>query len=619
MKKINTSLLLLIAGAILLVVLPPLSRDDYILRLSVMAGIYILLASANDLLMKVGQLSLGPVAFYGIGAYISAILSTRYNVPFLICFFASGFAAMLAGWIIGRLTLHLRSAYFVLVTIAFAEFFKLVATNWTDMTNGPMGITAIPAPANLFNQSYAYYYYFILVLVFLVLFILYRLGNSTIGRAMQAIRKNEVLGQSIGIDSYRYMLLAALMSAFIIGIAGSFYAHFFQFVGPEILGFDLTIIIVIMAIAGGRATFAGPILGAVLFTIVPELLRAADVWRLVIYGVLLILIMRFMPDGIMPWLVNLYKRITDSSQKATGRQPGLEMRSVLEIMGEGLNRSVILTNCLPPEDAHSLGSDRKGKEILKVEDACVYFGGVHAVEHVSFSIKQGEILAIIGPNGAGKTTLLNAITCLVSITSGSIKYQGEEISRLKTHEIALRKVVRTFQLTSVFPGLTTRRNLVLGHNALEPSDLVTNIFRTKGWTETEKEVQSKVDEILRFTHLDHYADTCATSLPYGDQRLLELGIALTGNPILLLLDEPAAGMNPTEVEALMELIRRIRDLGITIVVVEHDMKLIMGISDRVLVLNHGEQLALGTPTEICQDEKVINAYLGRQYADAPAL
>jgi branched-chain amino acid transport system ATP-binding protein len=326
-----------------------------------------------------------------------------------------------------------------------------------------------------------------------------------------------------------------------------------------------------------------------------------------------------MPDGIMPWLVKLYENITYSSQKATERQPELEMQSVLEIMGEGLNHSLVLTDCHSPENAYSPGLDGEGKEILEIEDVCVYFGGVHAVEHVSFSIKQGEILAIIGPNGAGKTTLLNAITRLIPITSGSIKYHGEEISHLKTHEIALRKVVRTFQHTSVFPGLTTRHNLILGHNALEPSDLITNILRTKDWARTEKEIQTKIDEILRFTHLDRYADTGSTNLPYGDQRLLELGIALAGNPALLLLDEPAAGMNPAEVEALMGLIRRIRDSGITIAVVEHDMKLIMGISDRILVLYHGEQLAIGTPTEICQNEKVISAYLGRQYADAPTL
>ncbi|PKO04269.1 MAG: hypothetical protein CVU41_17735 [Chloroflexi bacterium HGW-Chloroflexi-3] len=615
MTRRKISILFILLGIGIAFSLPQFVQSNYVLRIAVASGLFILLASAHNILMKVGQLSLGPVAFYGLGAYVSAILSTRYGVPFVICFLAAGVSAAVAGWIIGRLTLKLRIAYFVLVTIGFAEFFRLVALNWTAMTNGPMGITAIPAPA-LWFKGYAMYYYFILFLVLIVLFGLYRLENSTIGRAMQAIRENEVLGQSVGIDSYRYMMLAAVLSSFIIGIAGSFYAHFFQFLGPEILSFELTITIVVMVIAGGRATLAGPVLGAILFTIIPELLRAATVWRMVIYGALLVTIMLFMPDGIMPSLVSVYQKLRNRFRPAG--EPS-DLRTTLEIFDTMPQN----TGCR--QEQFAVSTERCDKEeickeaSLIVEDLCVYFGGVHAVEHVSLSVYPGEILAIIGPNGAGKTTLLNAITRLGPITSGMVHYLGEELNALKAHETAHRHIVRTFQHTSVFPNLTTYRNMVLAHNALEPTGLVTNVFRTSGWHDAEQEIRRRADEILEFTNLKQYVDCVASSLPYGAQRLLEMGIALVADPNLLLLDEPAAGMNPTEVEALMELILRIKKMGITVVLVEHDMKLVMGISDRVAVINYGELLAEGTPEEICQDDKVIQAYLGRCFDDAQTL
>ncbi|MFP6592143.1 MAG: branched-chain amino acid ABC transporter permease, partial [Candidatus Latescibacterota bacterium] len=307
----------LLAGLLAIAVLLPYTvSDQFIIRLAIQSGIFILLASAHNILMKVGLLSLGPVAFYGLGAYVSAILTTRYDVPFPVAFLAAGLAATAAGWIIGRLTLRLRAAYFVLVTLGFAECFRLVALNWIDMTNGPMGITAVPPPARWF-VGYVPYFYFILLLVVLTLFGLYRMEHSTIGRAMQAIRQNELLAGSVGISGFRYMMLAALLASFIMGLAGSFYAHFFQFLGPEILAFDLTIAIVVMVVAGGRATLMGPVLGAIVFTVLPEVLRVVQVWRMAIFGLLLMLMMLFMPDGIWPALQLLAQRCFE---RVTGRR-----------------------------------------------------------------------------------------------------------------------------------------------------------------------------------------------------------------------------------------------------------------------------------------------------------
>ena len=591
-------------------VFPQVVSDQFIVRLAIQSGVFILLASAHNLLMKVGLLSLGPVAFYGLGAYVSAILTTRYDAPFLLAFLAAGLTATAAGWVIGRLTLRLRAAYFVLVTLGVAECFRLVALNWIDVTNGPMGIIAVPPPAPWF-RGYVPYYYFILLLVVLTLSGLYRIEHSTLGRAMRAIRENEPLAQSVGISSFRYMMLAALLSSFIMGLAGSFYAHFFQFLGPEILAFDLTITIVVMVIAGGRATLVGPVLGAIVFTILPEVLRTAQMWRMAIFGAMLMLIMLFMPDGIWPALERLPQRLQErvkGRRKPTGAPTLTPARHSLSD-GFAVDRP---RPSLSSRAGHDVALDGSTDTLLTVKGLSVYFGGVQAVDKIDFEVKAGEILAIIGPNGAGKTTMLHAITRFGPITAGEIWHQGQLLNGLRSHEVARRGIVRTFQHTSLFPRVSTRQNLVLAHNGLEPEALHTNLLRTEACVEAEHHAEVVADQILECTRLTSFGPLPARSLPYGHQRLLELGIALAPQPKVLLLDEPAAGLNPVEVNDLMALIQWMSDEGITVVLVEHDMKLVMGISDRVLVLDYGRKIAEGRPDEIRTNERVVEAYLGRR-------
>lgn len=581
--------------------------DQFIVRLAIQSGIFILLASAHNILMKVGLLSLGPVAFYGLGAYVSAILTTRYDVPFPVAFLAAGLAATAAGWVIGRLTLRLRAAYFVLVTLGFAECFRLVALNWIDVTNGPMGITAVPPPARWF-VGYVPYFYFILLLVVLTLLGLYRMEHSTIGRAMQAIRQNELLAGSVGISGFRYMMLAALLASFIMGLAGSFYAHFFQFLSPEILAFDLTITIVVMVVAGGRATLMGPVLGAIVFTALPEVLRVVQVWRMTIFGLLLMLMMLFMPDGIWPALQLLARRCFE---RVTGRRTPAVVPSSLGSPSEGFAAD----GSRPPVPArveHGVAPTDRSQTVLTVERLCVHFGGVQAVHMVDFDVKAGEILSIIGPNGAGKTTILNAITRVGPITAGEISHQDALLNGLRSYEVARHGIGRTFQHTSLFPDVSTRQNLVLAHNRLEPESLHLNLLRTDASVQAAQDAEVSADRILERTRLVPYGASLARSLPYGHQRVLELGIALAARPSLLLLDEPAAGLNPSEVSDLMALIQRVRHEGVTVVLVEHDMKLVMSVSDRIVVLDHGRKIAEGRPEEIRTNQRVVEAYLGKR-------
>ncbi len=282
-------------------------RNPYHLHVLIMSGIFTILAlSLNLLLGYTGQLSLGHAAFFGIGAYTSALITLRWEWPFWPALAAAALASGLAGWAIGRLALRVRGAYFVLVTISFAGVISLVSVNWMDLTNGPLGLPGVPAPelGPWSLRTKTAYYYLVLAAATLAYLVCARVVRSRVGRALVALRENEPLAESVGIDSTRYLVLATVLSAGMAGVAGSLYAHYTRFVSPEVFLFSYTVTMVIMVVAGGKGTLAGPVVGAVLFTVLPEALREAMAWQwqLLVYGVLLILLVFFLPRGIVPAL-----------------------------------------------------------------------------------------------------------------------------------------------------------------------------------------------------------------------------------------------------------------------------------------------------------------------------
>lgn len=604
-------LLLYGVAAAVLVLAPHAMPNSYWLRIYTMTGLYVMLAlGLNVVAGFAGLLDMAYVAFFGIGGYLFALLSSSHfdiHLPFLLTLPIAALATMGVGFALGSTSMRLKGDYLAIVTLAFAQIFKLLLVNLdrpVNITGGVNGIYNLD-PIRFFGLkllSPVAYAYLIWLAALVVVVGCFRLKRSRYGRGWEAIREDELAAEAMGVNTSMMKLKAFAGGAFIAGATGAFFASFQDSVFPNNFDFPQLVIVYCMVILGGLGNVAGVILGAVLLSILPEFLREYGAYRMMFYGLILIVLMALRPQGIMGSVGFLSRARKRPDKDETG-----VLRASTELYYGGEERGEKIS----PEK-HARGE----RVILEAKEVTQNFGGVVAVDRLSFQVREREILSIIGPNGAGKTTLFNLITGIYPPTSGAVFYEGKKVSGLKPHQVVQAGIARTFQNLRLFSTMTVLDNTKVSRFCRTKAGPLSILFHLPLYRREEDETDRRVKEVLnlfgaRLTGYRFHQE--ALSLSYANRRRLEIARAIATDAKVLMLDEPSAGMNPQETQEITAFIKRLRDdYGYTIIVIEHKLNVVRSISDRVIALDYGRKIAEGSYDEVAEDPQVIEAYLGRK-------
>jgi branched-chain amino acid transport system permease protein len=570
-----------------LVCFPLVVKSQYQLFIATQVGVYLMVAIGLNFLTGFGgQPSIGHGALMAVGAYTAAILMVDHHWSFWPAALAGMTLTAMAGALMALPAFRVSTWYFALITLGFAHVVSAMLVEWSSLTHSFDGIVGIPMPS-IFGEPLAPRGLFWLVAALNVIcFILVRnLVRSRIGRGLIAVRDNPAAALASGVSMVGVKMFAFVFSAVLAGMAGALFAVQKTVITPDDFTAEFSIFFLVVVVLGGAGRLWGPVLGTLVFFVVPEFLEALQGWRLLIYGVVLLLLMRFAPDGLIGALHDLFQR------------SGLAARF-----------SSSAGDAVAPAIADDLKAPRPAA--LEIKGLSKRFGGVAALSDIALSIRAGSVHAIVGPNGSGKTTLLNLVSAYYKADAGTVRLDGEELLGRTPASIARRGVGRTFQTPKLLPDLSVLENVMLGGYAAESASIAEIALRLPRSRRDTARQRRQAAHYLRFVGLEGRLHVKAGELPHGQQRLAEIARALIGNPRLLLLDEPAAGLSMDELDRLAALIKSIVAQGTTIVIVEHHLDLVGAICESVAVLDRGTLLAQGTPTEVFAHPAVLSAYMG---------